>query len=182
MVALLKEDGCEGLLQEVYQDCVAQASRPAAEMVNHVKRLYDRYTDEQISAKIAQLVYPKNVPWQGELEIVFLTVDKMKSAIPVHNGDWYFTPEIIRRPVARRFSTAPTSTTSKIARDAPTRCCSSAGCPVRASGESGPSGADSPVSGLATGSTASWTEPRPCRRCPSRRRIPALIRSRLGLR
>jgi len=90
-VELIKDDGSADLLQDVYQDCVAQAALPAAETANHVKRLYDRYTDEQISAKIAELVYPKNVPWKGELEIVFLPVEKMREAIPVHNGDWYFT-------------------------------------------------------------------------------------------
>ncbi len=90
-VELIKDDGNNDLLQDVYQDCIAQADLPASEMKNHVKRLYDRYTEEQISAKIAELVYPKNVRWEGELEIVFLPVDKMRKAIPVHNGDWYFT-------------------------------------------------------------------------------------------
>jgi amidophosphoribosyltransferase len=90
-VVLIKDDGNNDLLQDVYQDCIAQADLPSSEMVNHVKRLYDRYTDEQISAKIAELVYPKNVHWEGELEIVFLPVEKMRTAIPEHNGDWYFT-------------------------------------------------------------------------------------------
>ena len=90
-VELIKADGQSELLREVYQDCVAQAKKPAAEMVNHVKRLYDRYTPEQISEKVAELVYPRDIPWSGDLEIIFLTVEKMKQAIPVHNGDWYFT-------------------------------------------------------------------------------------------
>lgn len=90
-IALVKDDGSQDLLQEVYQDCVAQADLPADQMVNHVKRIYDRYTDKQISAKIAELVYPKDTAWKGDLDIVFLTVEKMKSAIPFHNGDWYFT-------------------------------------------------------------------------------------------
>jgi amidophosphoribosyltransferase len=90
-VALLKDDGRSDLLQEIYQDCVSQAEKAPEEMVNHVRRIYDRYSDEQIAAKIAQLVYPKNVAWKGDLEIIFLTVEKMKIAIPVHNGDWYFT-------------------------------------------------------------------------------------------
>lgn len=90
-VALIKEDGASDLLQEVYQDCITQASQPADQMVNHVKRLYDRYSDEQISKKIAELVYPKHVSWHGVLEIIFLTVEKMRGAIPHHNGDWYFT-------------------------------------------------------------------------------------------
>lgn len=87
----IKEDGAEDLLQDVYQDCLTQSKRPAEEMVNQVKRLYDRYTDEQIASKIAELVYPKNVPWHGDLEILFLSVERMREAIPVHNGDWYFT-------------------------------------------------------------------------------------------
>ncbi|MFO8026426.1 MAG: amidophosphoribosyltransferase [Opitutales bacterium] len=90
-VELIKEEGASDLLQEVYQDCIAQSGRPAGEMVNYVKRLYDRYTNEQISQKIAELVYPRNVAWHGDLEIIFLTVEKMKEAIPHHNGDWYFT-------------------------------------------------------------------------------------------
>lgn len=90
-IELIKDDGCEDLLLDVYQECVEQADLPPSEMKNHVKRLYDRYTCEQISAKIAELVYPKNVPWKGDLELVFLTVDKMRKAIPKHNGDWYFT-------------------------------------------------------------------------------------------
>ena len=59
-VELIKDDGNNDLLQDVYQDCIAQSDLPASGMENHVKRLYDRYTDEQISAKIAELVYPKN--------------------------------------------------------------------------------------------------------------------------
>lgn len=90
-VELVKEDGNTAFLQEIYQDCVTQADKPAKEMVNHVKRIYDRYTDEQISAKIAELVYPKDVPWRGDLEIVFLPISKMHEAIPKHNGDWYFS-------------------------------------------------------------------------------------------
>lgn len=90
-VALVKEEGAEAILSEVYEKCLAQADRPAHEMENHVRLIYDRYTDAQISKKIAELVYPKGLPWKGDLEIVFLPVEKMKEAIPVHNGDWYFT-------------------------------------------------------------------------------------------
>ena len=92
-VALLKDDGRSDLLQEIYQDCVAQLDLPDEQIINHVRRIYDRYSDTQIAAKIAELVYPKNVTWNGELEIVFLTVEKMRAAIPMHNGDWYFTGE-----------------------------------------------------------------------------------------
>ena len=90
-VQLIKDEGQTELLKEVYRDCLSQAKLPANKQVNHVKRLYDRYTELQISKKIAELVYPRNVTWSGELEILFLTVEKMRAALPKNNGDWYFT-------------------------------------------------------------------------------------------
>jgi len=90
-VQLIKDDGQSELLKQVYRDCLEQVDLPAVEQVNHVKRLYDRYTAEQISKKIGDLVYPKNIPWQGDLDVVFLPVEKMRAALPNNNGDWYFT-------------------------------------------------------------------------------------------
>lgn len=90
-VELIKDDGQSELLKEVYRECLAQVKLPVDQQVNHVKRLYDRYTDLQISRKIAELVYPKNVTWQGELEIIFLPVEKMHAALLENSGDWYFT-------------------------------------------------------------------------------------------
>ena len=90
-IALVKEDKADDLLEEIYRDCIEQQNKPAAEMKNHVKRIYDRYTVDQVSAKIADLVYPKEVPWSGRLEILFLEVEKMKEALGSHDGDWYFT-------------------------------------------------------------------------------------------
>jgi len=91
VVQLIKDDGQSEMIKDVYRDCLSQVKLPAAKQVNHVKRLYDRYTDQQISRKIAELVYPKNISWKGELEILFLTVEKMRAALPKNNGDWYFT-------------------------------------------------------------------------------------------
>jgi amidophosphoribosyltransferase len=92
-IELVKQDGQSELLKEVYRDCLAQVDLPATEQVNHVKRLYDRYTDEQISKKIGELVYPRGIQWQGDLDIVFLPVEKMRAALPNNNGSWYFTGE-----------------------------------------------------------------------------------------
>ena len=91
VVQLIKDDGQSELLKEVYQQCLAQIELPAAEQINCVKRLYERYTEAQISKKIAELVFPKNISWQGELEVLFLPVEKMRAVLPVNNGDWYFT-------------------------------------------------------------------------------------------
>lgn len=91
VIELVKDDSAEELLKDIYQDCLAQQDKAPSEMKNHVKQIYDRYTDEKISEKIAELVYPKDVPWDGELEILFLKVEKMKDALVGHDGDWYFT-------------------------------------------------------------------------------------------
>ena len=91
VIELVKDDGAEELLKDIYQDCLAQLDKAPSEMKNHVRQIYDRYTDERISEKIAELVYPKDVPWDGELEILFLKVEKMKEALVGHDGDWYFT-------------------------------------------------------------------------------------------
>ena len=88
-VALLKETGQEDILTEVYQDCLKAVE--TGEQVNHVKKIYTPFTPEQISAKISRIVYPKNVEWAGEVEVIYQTVDNLHAAVPNHSGDWFFT-------------------------------------------------------------------------------------------
>ncbi len=88
-VALLKDSGRESLLEEVYRLCKAQENSPAAECRNHVRRIYDAFTDEQISRKIVQLLRPDDV--KAEVEIVYQTLDGLHAACPNHTGDWYFS-------------------------------------------------------------------------------------------
>lgn len=88
-VGLLKETGQEDILTEVYQDCIKAVE--TGEQVNHVKRIYTPFTPEQISAKISRIVYPKNVEWAGEVEVIYQTVDNLHAAVPNHSGDWFFT-------------------------------------------------------------------------------------------
>ncbi len=91
VVALVKEHHMEELIQEVYRDCLSQQDKPPAGMQNHVKRLYDRFTTQQLSEKISELVSPKSDTWQGEVKIIFQTVENLHKALPGHSGDWYFT-------------------------------------------------------------------------------------------
>ncbi|MDR2463874.1 MAG: amidophosphoribosyltransferase [Verrucomicrobiales bacterium] len=90
-VALLQEHGMEPLLKEVHQDCLAQVDQPAAKLQNHVKRIYDRFSTQQISDKISQLLTPKLDHWHGEVKIIFQTIGDLHAALPNHGGDWYFT-------------------------------------------------------------------------------------------
>jgi len=88
-VALLKERGRAALLDEVYRLCKGQENLPAAECRNHVRRIYDEFTDEQISRKIVELLKPDDV--HAEVEIVYQTLEGLHVACPDHPGDWYFS-------------------------------------------------------------------------------------------
>jgi len=90
-ISLLKEHDQDELIREVYQKCLQQADKPPAEMHNHVKLIYERYTYQQISDRIAQLVTPKLDHWHGEVKILFQSIDNLHTALPNHSGDWYFT-------------------------------------------------------------------------------------------
>ncbi|HLP06891.1 MAG TPA: amidophosphoribosyltransferase [Opitutaceae bacterium] len=90
-IALLKERGQAGLIDDVYRACVAEVAKPAAEQVNQVRRIYEPFTAEEISARIAECVRPRNMPWKGEVEIIYQTVENLHAALPDHTGDWFFT-------------------------------------------------------------------------------------------
>ena len=90
-VALLKDRGRESLLDEVYRLCKSQEHLPAAECRNHVRRIYDEFTEQEISRKIVQLLKPDDI--HADVEIVYQTLDGLHAACPNHQGDWYFSGE-----------------------------------------------------------------------------------------
>ncbi len=91
-VNLLNQNGDGGLIEEVYQDCVEEMKKPREERRNAVKRLYSSFTDEEISREIARIVYPEDIDWHGEVEVVYLSVENLHRSIGAKNpGDWYFT-------------------------------------------------------------------------------------------
>ena len=87
LIQLLKDQGKDYLLGEIYEQC--QRSDQDEEPVNYVKKLYDQFGYEEISDKIADIVRPTDM--KAELTVVFQTVDNLHKAIPHHSGDWYFT-------------------------------------------------------------------------------------------
>ncbi len=88
-IELLKEHGKGDIISKVYNLCKAQDNLPKEEVVNHVKMIYEPFTDEQISEKIAELLRPEDI--EADVKIVYQTVDNLHKAIPNHTGDWYFT-------------------------------------------------------------------------------------------
>ncbi|MGD1031399.1 MAG: amidophosphoribosyltransferase, partial [Opitutaceae bacterium] len=91
-VALLKESGRTDLMDEVYRACREEVARPVGTILtNHVRRIYEPFTPEQISARIAEFVRPKGNEWQGRVQVIFQTIENLHAAVPNHTGDWYFT-------------------------------------------------------------------------------------------
>jgi amidophosphoribosyltransferase len=89
LVELLKENGKEKLLDEAYQRCKEQEHLPKEEIKNEVKALYDHFSAEEISKKIAEIVTPKGI--KPKVEVIYQTIEGLHAACPDHLGDWYFT-------------------------------------------------------------------------------------------
>lgn len=88
-ISLIKERGMEKLLDEVYQKCLKQMELPKERMVNCVKEIYEPFTDEEISERIAVLLTHKDV--NAEVKIIYQSVEGLHKACPSNNGDWYFS-------------------------------------------------------------------------------------------
>ena len=88
-IELLKEQGKEDIITNVYQHCKAQEHLPKEQMRNYVKAIYEPFTDEQISIKTAQLLTPEST--QADVKIIYQTLDGLHEACPKHTGDWYFS-------------------------------------------------------------------------------------------
>lgn len=88
-IALLKENGKEKIIKDVYKLCVKDAESGLREQVNHVQRIYEPFTDDEISAKVGELLRPADL--NADLEIIFQSLDGLHKACPNHKGDWYFS-------------------------------------------------------------------------------------------
>ena len=89
VINLLKEKGDFKRLESVYEECKEQVKLHPSEQVNCVKKIYAGFDDEEISAKIAQMLTPEDC--NAEIEIVYQTLEGLHKAIPNHPGDWYFS-------------------------------------------------------------------------------------------
>lgn len=88
-IELLKERGQQSLIDEVYRLCKEEELKPLEEMVNHVQKIYEPFTEDEISKRIAQLVTAEGI--EPEVDVIFQTVDNLHVACPNDKGDWYFT-------------------------------------------------------------------------------------------
>lgn len=89
MLALLKQHQLEHKLDEVYAKCKAQEHKPKEEVVNYLKELYDLFTDDQISEKVAEIIRPADL--DAEVSVIYQSIENLHVACPNHAGDWYFS-------------------------------------------------------------------------------------------
>lgn len=88
-VALLKETGKEDILIEAYQKAKKLQAEGRDSEENCVKAVYAPFSDEEISAKIVELLTPAET--RAKVEIVYQTLEGLHSSCPNHPGDWYFS-------------------------------------------------------------------------------------------
>ncbi|MDY2649607.1 MAG: amidophosphoribosyltransferase [Candidatus Egerieousia sp.] len=83
-VALIEERGMGSLMESIYQEALQSSVDD-----NPVRRLYEPFAAEEISAKMAQLLRPSGV--DIPMEFIFQSMEGLHKAIPNHPGDWYFS-------------------------------------------------------------------------------------------
>ena len=88
-IELLYERKQEALLDDLLLKCKELQRNNQLHNENVVRQVYKQFTLEEISAKIAQLITPKeiNIP----VDVIYQTIETLHLACPTNTGDWYFT-------------------------------------------------------------------------------------------
>ena len=88
-VALLKDNHKETILEEAYQKCLQAEGEGKLKEENFVKAIYEPFTADEVSKKIAEMLRPEDV--KAEVEIIYQSIEGLYDACPKNKGDWYFT-------------------------------------------------------------------------------------------
>jgi len=88
-IALHRQRNMDEELQMLLEDVRAEVVKPLREQQNLVKRIYEPFSDDELSAQIASIVTPDDL--NAEVQVVYQSVADLHLAIPEHRGDWYFT-------------------------------------------------------------------------------------------
>ncbi|MBW4359102.1 amidophosphoribosyltransferase [Flavobacterium taihuense] len=86
---LLKERNLYHIVDEVYTKCKAQENYHDNDVVNYVTAIYEPFTPQEVSDKIAEMLSSPEI--KAEVKIIFQTVEDLHIACPKNLGDWYFT-------------------------------------------------------------------------------------------
>ena len=90
--ALALHEDCGTLkqtLDAIYENCIASKEVYGEEVSNHVRALYQPFSVEEISDKIAFLLSAPSL--KAEVKIIYQGIESLHAACPESSGDWYFT-------------------------------------------------------------------------------------------
>ena len=88
-LALHRDRGTMGLVEEIYHKCMSQVKTKDSEVINYVKEFYAPFTADEISVKTGELLSPSAI--KADVEILYQTIENLHQACPKNLGDWYFT-------------------------------------------------------------------------------------------
>ncbi len=88
-ITLLKKRGMYTHIIDVYEECKRQLTLPPAERTNPVKKIYEPFTDDEITAEVSRMVTPDNSPCT--IQVIYQTLEGLRDAIEGPCGDWYFS-------------------------------------------------------------------------------------------
>lgn len=88
-IQLLKEQGKQCIIDGVYRKSKAQEGKPKEEVVNYVTEIYKPFSQEEVSAKIAEMLTDDDI--NAQVQIIYQSIEGLHKSIPNNPGDWYFS-------------------------------------------------------------------------------------------
>lgn len=88
-IQLLKEQGKQCIIDSVYRKSKAQEGKPKEEVVNYVTEIYKPFSQEEVSAKIAEMLTDDDI--NAQVQIIYQSIEGLHKSIPNNPGDWYFS-------------------------------------------------------------------------------------------
>lgn len=88
-ISLLKKQGMYTRIIDVYEECKHQLTLPPAQRTNPVKKIYEPFTADEITAEVSRMVTPDNSPCI--IQVVYQSMEGLHNAIEGACGDWYFS-------------------------------------------------------------------------------------------
>ncbi len=88
-IELLKEQDKEDEIRSVYDNCLKELAKPAIEQKNCVKSIYEHFSTDEISKKIAEMLTPLGT--HASVEIIYPEIEPTRETLKSAPGDWYFS-------------------------------------------------------------------------------------------
>lgn len=89
MISLLETSGRKGLIAEACAEAERCLALPADMQTNVVKSLYEPFSDEEISVRMAEMLTPPDI--HARVDLLFQSLNGLHEAVPECPGDWYFS-------------------------------------------------------------------------------------------